>query len=245
MIASYYATVAAGILPILPVYALPSGRAEPDKGTIEWGPCDIPLSDDLKQLAAENNECALLSVPLDYTNEESSSTIDLHLVKLPASEGPSKGSVLTNPGGPGSSGVQFVVGRGTEYTAPIHKHYDIIGFDPRGIGRTIPFDCKYSGNASETDRTERRRRSEVFSRNLTELAEESFADSVDLAEDCFRNQNETGRFVSTAFAARDMLSIVDALGEDGMLRYWGMYCGPDPNYVLTFPEAYPMAHISE
>lgn len=223
MFASYYAIVAAGILPSLSVYALPSRRAEPDAGSIEWGPCDLPLGDDLKQLAAENNECALLSVPLDYTNEESSSTIDLQLVKLPATEGPSTGSVLTNPGGPDVSGIEFVVGRGTEYTSPIHKHCDIIGFDSRGSGRTIPFDCKHDGNASETNSTGPRRRSEVFSCNLTELAEENSADSIELAEDCFRNQKDTGRFMTTAFVARDMLSIVDALEEDGMLRFWGLY----------------------
>jgi len=42
-----------------------------------------------------------------------------------------------------------------------------------------------------------------------------------LSETCFAAQNKTGRFIGTAFVARDLMRVVDALGEDGMLRYWG------------------------
>jgi hypothetical protein len=38
---------------------------------------------------------------------------------------------------------------------------------------------------------------------------------------CLRKANETGRLIGTAFVARDLISVVDALDEDGMLRYWG------------------------
>lgn len=40
---------------------------------------------------------------------------------------------------------------------------------------------------------------------------------------CLENANETGQLISTAFVARDLISIVDALEEDGMLRYWGSF----------------------
>ena len=42
-----------------------------------------------------------------------------------------------------------------------------------------------------------------------------------ISETCFAAQNKTGRFIGSAFVARDMIRVVDALGEDGMLRYWG------------------------
>lgn len=42
-----------------------------------------------------------------------------------------------------------------------------------------------------------------------------------LAESCGSRLGETGDLVGMAFTARDMMQIVDALGEDGMLRYWG------------------------
>lgn len=48
-----------------------------------------------------------------------------------------------------------------------------------------------------------------------------WADARVFDASCAATQNKTGRFVGTAFVARDMMQIVDALGEDGMLRYWG------------------------
>lgn len=46
-----------------------------------------------------------------------------------------------------------------------------------------------------------------------------------LSERCAAVQNKTGRLIGTAFVARDMMRVVDALGEDGMLRYWGVSYG--------------------
>lgn len=43
------------------------------------------------------------------------------------------------------------------------------------------------------------------------------------ADACYATQNRTGSFVSTGSTARDFMSVVDALNEDGMLRYWGMF----------------------
>lgn len=51
-----------------------------------------------------------------------------------------------------------------------------------------------------------------------------------LSDTCLAAQNQTGRFVGTAFVARDMMRIVDTLGEDGMLRYWGQ-CFPSGGHV--------------
>jgi hypothetical protein len=45
--------------------------------------------------------------------------------------------------------------------------------------------------------------------------------SIVLSEDCAKKQNETGSLIGTAFVARDMMQIVDALKEDGLLRFWG------------------------
>jgi hypothetical protein len=67
-----------------------------------------------KSLAAESPlpmKCATFSVPLDYTKPNSTKTLDLSLVRFDAVKKPVKGSVLFNPGGPGGSAVQFVIGR--------------------------------------------------------------------------------------------------------------------------------------
>lgn len=68
--------------------------------TIEWGPCgdlgfneSVPLS------------CGSLTVPLDYTEPDSGETLDLQILKIPAPNQPSKGSVFFNFGGPGATGI--------------------------------------------------------------------------------------------------------------------------------------------
>lgn len=50
-----------------------------------------------------------------------------------------------------------------------------------------------------------------------------WADSRLFSDACLNAQNETGNLIGTAFVARDMMRIVDALGEDGLLRYWGNF----------------------
>jgi hypothetical protein len=50
---------------------------------------------------------------------------------------------------------------------------------------------------------------------------EQWARASLFTQTCAVSQNETGRYIGTAFVARDHMRVVDALGEDGMLRYWG------------------------
>lgn len=69
------------------------------KGTVTWGECDPEFQSDNWPL-----ECGTLQVPLDYTDPSSNRTIELKLLRALAAEQPSKGSVLTNFGGPGVVG---------------------------------------------------------------------------------------------------------------------------------------------
>lgn len=59
-----------------------------------------------------------------------------------------------------------------------------------------------------------------------------------LTEQCARRQNATGELIGTAFTARDMVSVADALGEDGMIRYWGFSYGTTlgATLVAMFPD---------
>ncbi|KAI9150137.1 MFS-type transporter dbaD [Paramyrothecium foliicola] len=87
---------------------------------------------------------------LDETNEANNRTLAIAIIKLPAvvpdSDPSFAGPLFTNPGGPGNSGVAFLLrmGRHLQYTAdrPGRRHYDILSFDPRGIGESEPrADC--------------------------------------------------------------------------------------------------------
>ncbi len=80
-------------------------------------------------------------MPVDH-DEPDGATLDLAVVKLPATD-PSKsvGPLLVNPGGPGASGIEFV--EGNFWPREITDHFDVIGFDPRGVGRSSPLDCGF------------------------------------------------------------------------------------------------------
>jgi len=93
-----------------PAVSARQSRAAPDAqstalSSLEWGDCDDPA------VTEDELECAMLTVPLDYARLDGD-TIDLALVRVPAIRS-RDGAILTNPGGPGSSGFDFVAYSGT------------------------------------------------------------------------------------------------------------------------------------
>lgn len=107
---------------------------KPNATSLEWAPCDLDFPSYTKEIIAKNNEsiyCANLTVPLDYTEPEDERTINLQLIKIKATNEPFKGSILTNPGGPGGSGVDWIATEGPKYRDALGGFHDVIGFDPR------------------------------------------------------------------------------------------------------------------
>jgi pimeloyl-ACP methyl ester carboxylesterase len=86
--------------------------------------------------------CTRVRVPLDY-DRPGGATTSLALAKLPATDRRHRiGTLFVNPGGPGGSGVGFVLdGFGSYLESKLHGRYDIVGFDPRGIARSDPLRC--------------------------------------------------------------------------------------------------------
>ncbi|KAK1965394.1 hypothetical protein LY78DRAFT_580477 [Colletotrichum sublineola] len=96
----------------------------------------------------EEFQCARLTVPLDWTDEKNEYTVALAIIKLPAQvsdQDPAFGGTLfTNPGGPGGSGVNHVLRKGhlLQETVDGNKKYEILSWDPRGVQFTSPkADC--------------------------------------------------------------------------------------------------------
>ncbi|MGA8045542.1 MAG: alpha/beta hydrolase, partial [Dermatophilaceae bacterium] len=86
-------------------------------------------------------ECAELTVPLSYA-EPDGETIELSVLKVPAGSSRNRiGSLVVNPGGPGGSGVDYAAAADFIVGPEVRERYDIVGFDPRGVGRSAPVDC--------------------------------------------------------------------------------------------------------
>ncbi|KAF3937682.1 hypothetical protein ABW19_dt0201393 [Dactylella cylindrospora] len=116
---------------------------------IKWYPCN--------ETSEVEYECARLLLPLDYQEPENDLKAIIPLVKYPAKKGvPYKGWLLTNPGGPGGLGSEFIydVGIATAIeNAVVGPGWDIIGFDPRGIGYAVPYgSCDILSGTFEPDR---------------------------------------------------------------------------------------------
>ena len=90
-----------------------------------------------------------------------------------------------------------------------------------GTGRTIPFVCAINWTEAPTG-ADLRPRNGVLQQDLISVLESvGWDDSTYVVDRCYEEQKKTGSFLSTAFVARDMGQIIDALDEDGMLRFWG------------------------
>ncbi|WP_217213319.1 alpha/beta hydrolase [Streptomyces sp. AC550_RSS872] len=97
--------------------------------------------------APDRVECASLTVPLDWRHPSSGPRIEIAVSRVPASGTPAerRGVLLVNPGGPGGSGLPYAVTKRAKLPEKVRRSYDVIGFDPRGVGRSTPVDCGAMG----------------------------------------------------------------------------------------------------
>lgn len=173
-------------------------------------------------------ECSEVSVPLDYAHPDKDS-IKLSVIRLEAG-GDRQGSLLINPGGPGGSGVDMVKDAGTLMFSPaLRKGYDLVGFDPRGVSRSAPVQCRTDAER-DADRTV-----QVDTDTDAGLAKLERL-SAEYAQDCARKTGASLGFVDTASAAKD-LDILRAVNGDPVLNYLGYSYGTKlgATYASLFP----------
>ena len=173
-------------------------------------------------------QCGSVTVPLDYAHPIAG-TIDIALNRYPATDRANRiGSLLINPGGPGVSGVDWVRDSAFAF-ASLNRRFDLIGFDPRGVGKSSPVRCL---DAPAQDAFN------ALDSVLDDPAEKQAAIQADqdYAAACAQRSANVLPFVDTASAARDMDLIRAALG-DAKLSYlgfsYGTYLGQ--MYAHLFP----------
>src|ERR1051326_2971570 len=85
-------------------------------------------------------QCGSLTVPLDYKHTNGD-TIKIALIRKPATDKSQRiGSIVTNPGGPGASGIDFLKESASSFSN-LNKRFDLVSFDPRGVGQSSPIRC--------------------------------------------------------------------------------------------------------
>ncbi len=104
---------------------------------------------DLDWRSCGGNQCTRLTVPLDYAHPEGKS-ISLAVLRVPASDrGRRVGQLVVNPGGPGGSGIDYATAGEGAFGPLLTRYYDIVGFDPRGVGKSTPLECADTAQTDE------------------------------------------------------------------------------------------------
>lgn len=206
----------AGITPIdAPMPQIPQGLEEFYEQDVEFSECGA------------GTDCANITVPLDYNNP-SGDTIDIAVKRAKAS-GDAIGSLLVNPGGPGGSGQDMAEQASYYFGADILANFDVIGFDPRGVGGSAPVDCLDDAALAEV--------LEASYPDTPEGEAQSSADVEEVIAGCKARSGDLLPFVGTEEAARDMDVIRHVLG-DPKLYYVGYSYGTKLGgmYSELFPE---------
>jgi pimeloyl-ACP methyl ester carboxylesterase len=186
---------------------------EPGARTIDWTDCEGGF------------QCGTIDVPLDYT-EPDGATIEVGLVRHPADKPDERiGTLFVNPGGPGGSAVEAA--RSYSRAGVIGDRFDIVGFDPRGVGTSSPLDCH----------------SHLLDIYEADPSIDSPADKAAILEtsqafvdECKAKYADILPFLGTTDVARDMDEIRKALGDD-QLNYLGYSYGTSlgQEYARQFP----------
>ncbi|MCK8434081.1 alpha/beta hydrolase [Streptomyces sp. D2-8] len=183
-----------------------------------WHRCDTALPASL--------QCATIKVPLDY-GRPGAKKLDLAISRMKTStKKQRRGVLLLNPGGPGGPGVDMPQYMADELPKAVKDKYDLVGFDPRGIGQSSPVSC---GLTSGERNWERPYKAETFTKDV------KWARTV--AEKCDKRQGDRLRHITTRNTARDMDVIRAVLGEKKIsyLGYsYGTYLGAV--YTQMFPK---------
>ena len=190
---------------------------------VDWSPCGLD----------EQTFCGDIVVPVDWANP-ADGTLKLAVAFHEADSGKPLGSLIFNPGGPGSSAVPWITDSIDQLgTAQLRKNFNMVGFDPRGVGSSEPtVECL---SPKDTDR---------FLYGTADYELGSAADLKDTRDQlakfvaaCLNNTGPNLAFIDTVSAAKD-LDVIRAVFGDAQINYLGFSYGTQlgATYAALFPQ---------
>jgi pimeloyl-ACP methyl ester carboxylesterase len=215
--------LATGLSTALALTLMPAPAAATPVTALAWGAC-TGMNVDPRQ------ECATLRVPLDH-RRPGGEHIELAVSRISTAKPElRRGVLLLIPGGPGGAGLARPTTHGLRLPQEVRDRYDLVSFDPRGVGRSTPVNCGFDPKDIEPVR---------FlawpgpGGDITENVEQARR----MADACVRNGGPLIRHITTRNEARDIDRIRRALGEP-RLSYWGTSYGTYVGtvYASMFPE---------
>ena len=185
----------------------------------------------------KGQQCATAIAPMDWAHPSRATDISLALTRASAT-GTRLGSLFVNPGGPGASGYDLVHDN-LDYAASktLQKSYDVIGWDPRGVGRSTPVTCYSNKQLDEFiyGVTKNPVNSPAW---VTEVTNQS----TDFAASCLKNSGPVLEFVDTQSTVHDLDMLRAAVG-DAKLNYLGYSYGSDIGMYYVDRFAKKVGHV--
>jgi len=214
--------------------ASPTALAPPAVPTLDWTACP-PAADGGASTAPF--QCATAAVPVDYA-DPSGPTFELAVIKYPAVDLSTKlGTVFWNPGGPSDSGTEYLPVAAAGFPAQVHQRFDIISWDPRGMGgHTTPVVQCLDNADDEAQFLAGALGSISLPVSDAEMATFTTA-AAGFNQACVRRNGDLLAHLSTADNARDLDLLRQAVGED-TLNYYGTSYGTflGATYLNMFPD---------
>ena len=201
--------------------------------TIDWQDCPDSAS----------FQCGTVTVPVDYDHPDGQ-TITIAVKKLPASDGDAEhGSLFLNPGGPGGSGIRMVETDAPMFGEELRGSYDIIGFDPRGLGQSTPITCWTDDEVNQYLNGKSSTLFEIMATDVLSSTDSSAQERIDRgasnAARCAKHSKvpELLDHVGTRNVARD-LDVLRATNGNTRLNYLGVSYGTyiGALYADLFPD---------